>query len=73
MQPLCFPVFPNRWVTQPELCRELRISRTQLWRLRQSGHLRPGSHWRRSGWGIRSALLFNAPACEMALGLYLGQ
>jgi len=60
-------------VTQPELIEELRISRTQLWRLRQSGHLRPGAHWRRSGWGFRAALLFNAPAVELALGLYLGR
>jgi len=60
-------------VTQPELIAELRISRTQLWRLRAHGYLRGGTHFRRSGLGSRSALLFNAPACELALGLYLGQ
>ncbi len=58
---------------QAELCRELKLSRSSVYRLRRIGYIRGGVHFRRCGPGERAPLAFNLPLIEKALGLFLGR
>jgi predicted DNA-binding transcriptional regulator AlpA len=58
----------DRWISTPELCAELAISRTTLYRWRQRGVLRQGLHWVRKNPGApRSDHLWSPTACRVAL------
>jgi len=63
-------MFQSEWVTSDELRQRLGISRTTLWRIMESGLLKPAAHYFRIHGGKRSPLRFNYPSCILALGFY---
>jgi hypothetical protein len=62
-----------RWVEQEELCRELNLSRSSVYRLRKLGYIRAGAHWHRCSPGSRGRLAFNPDAIRLALQLFLSR
>lgn len=56
----------TQWVPHAEALKQLGISRTQFWNLRQAGIVRP-VHLYRTGAGPRSAIWVNVEGVRLAL------
>jgi hypothetical protein len=55
---------PDHWLSTPELCRQLKISRSTLCRWQQRRLLREGVHWvRKNPAAPRSRQLWSHQAC----------
>jgi hypothetical protein len=60
-------VSPIDWCGTTEACQLLKISRSSLYRLRLQRVLLPGAHFYRSGISGGGGILWNVPACRLAL------
>ena len=57
------------WLTTPELCTHLAISRSTLFAIRRSGLFKDGRHLvTKNPTASRSHLLWHLQRCELALG-----
>ena len=59
--------FESEWLTAKDFRQAACIGRTKQWELMKARVLRQGVHYMRTGVSSRSALMFNLPACELAL------
>lgn len=58
---------PSSWVSTQDLCRELKLSRSTLQKLKNAGHFQPGVHWYKRGMGRTAPAAWDVEACRSVL------
>jgi hypothetical protein len=60
-------ISPSTWVSTQDLCRELKLSRSTLQKLKNRGTFVPGVHYYKRGTGRTSPAAWSIEACRAAL------
>lgn len=58
---------PSDWVPTNRLCTGLHISRSTLQKLKSKGHLEPGRHYYRCGFGPKAPCMWDLTECRKTL------